>query len=229
MGTALPKEEEFALASFGLESMVSGFYFPQNYVSNFQQTVVFKGDSAAESNWKINFDYFLRKLTLANKGRRLLLKSPANTGRIKQILELYPDAKFLHIHRNPYEVYASTLHLFSKMLPILSFQKIKKEIVEEAVLVCYEELYRKYFEEKALIPLGNLVEINYSNFVKDPLARLEDVYSDLSITGYDKAIPKIKEELNEYKDYKTNKFELSEETKSKIYKRWKFAFDALGY
>jgi omega-hydroxy-beta-dihydromenaquinone-9 sulfotransferase len=229
MGTEHPKEEEFALVSYGPESMISGFYFPKNYTKIFKEEVLFKSNETAERNWKKHFDYFLKKLSYANNGKRLLLKSPANTGRIKQILALYPDAKFIHIHRNPYEVYSSTIHLFQKMLPMLSFQKIKKEAVKHSVFECYSELYKKYLDEFKLIPSGNLIEIGYKEFTHEPISSLEKIYAALQLNGFSVALPFIQEELNEYTNYEKNKFELSPESKEEIAKEWKFAFEAFGY
>ena len=155
MGTMLPKEEEFAIAAFGPESMVTGYLFPSNFLKNFRHNILFSyPNSNAESNWKKHFDYFVRKLSFANNGKQLLLKSPANTARIKQILDLYPDAKFIHIYRNPYSVYQSYFHLFNKLLPMLSFQQISDEAIEEMIFVSYQELFEKYFNEKELIDLS---------------------------------------------------------------------------
>ena len=53
MGSEQPKEEEFALVSFGVESMISGFYFPKNFVQNFKEEVLFHSNEKAEKNWKI--------------------------------------------------------------------------------------------------------------------------------------------------------------------------------
>ncbi|MCX6274849.1 MAG: sulfotransferase, partial [Bacteroidetes bacterium] len=163
MGTELPKEEEFALVAYGCESMVSGYYFPKNFVRNLEKNVLFKNNSSAEKNWKKNFDHFLRKLTFANGDKKLLLKSPANTARVKEILSLYPAAKFIHIYRNPYDVFQSHLHLFKKLLPMLSFQEISDAELEEIVFSTYILIYEKYFGEKNLIPKGNLVEIRYED------------------------------------------------------------------
>ena len=58
---------------------------------------------------------------------------------------------------------------------------------------------------------------------------LEKIYAALSLTGFSEAMPFIEKELNEYKNYETNKFSLSEKTKSKIAERWKFAFEEFGY
>lgn len=46
----------------------------------------------------------------------LILKSPAHTARLKLLHELFPQARFVHISRNPYEIYQSTKKLFRDLL-----------------------------------------------------------------------------------------------------------------
>jgi omega-hydroxy-beta-dihydromenaquinone-9 sulfotransferase len=121
------------------------------------------------------------------------------------------------------------MHLFEKMLPILSFQKIKKEAVKHSVFECYSELYKKYLDEYKLIPSANLVEIGYKEFTHEPISSLEKIYSALQLNGFTEALPFIQEELNEYTNYEKNKFEISHESKEEIAHQWKFAFDAFGY
>ena len=229
MGTELPKEEEFALVAYGIESLVTGYYFPKNFVRNLKQNVLFKNNPSAEKNWKKNFDHFLRKLTLVNGDKKLLLKSPANTARVKEILSLYPDAKFIHIYRNPYDVFQSHLHLFKKLLPMLSLQEISDEELEEIVFSTYINLYQKYFNERMLIPKDNLVEVRYEEFVTDPLHGLERIYKDLSLPGYENAKTHIAEELKYYKDYSKNKFTMENALAEKIALRLQFAFQKLDY
>src|SRR5687768_18104609 len=43
---------------------------------------------------------------------RSILKSPPHTCRVPTLLRLFPDARFVHIVRDPYAVYPSTLHLW---------------------------------------------------------------------------------------------------------------------
>lgn len=229
MGTDLPKEEEFALVAYGSESMVTGYYFPKNFVRNLKQNVLFKNNPFAEKNWKKNFDHFLRKLTFANGDKKLLLKSPANTARVKEILSLYPDAKFIHIYRNPYDVFQSHLHLFKKLLPMLSFQEISDEELGEIVFSTYILIYEKYFGEKNLIPKGNLVEIRYEDFVAEPLHQIENIYKAISLPGFENAKPLMEAELKTYRNYEKNIFMMDDALAVKIAERFSFAFEKLGY
>jgi len=229
MGSDLPKEEEFALAAYGPESMVTGYYFPKSFIRNFRKNVLFENNAAGEKKWKKHFDYFLHKLALANGNKKLLLKSPANTARIKQILSLYPDAKFIHIYRNPFDVFQSHLHLFKKLLPMLSFQEISDAELEEIVFTTYILIHEKYFSEINLIPGGNLVEVRYEDFVADPLNRFEKIYKSLSLDGFENAKPFFEEELKSYANYSKNKFTLNDELADKIAERFRFVFEKFGY
>lgn len=230
MGSELPKEEEFAMALSGSESLVAGYYFPRRFLKNLKRYVCFEGGkSSDEQNWKFNYDYFLRKLSYVNPGKNLLMKSPGNTGRIKQLLELYPEARFVHISRNPFDVYQSNVHLYKKILPLFSFQHVKQEEVEAFVLEGYKVLLKKYLKDKELIPPNKLVEIRYEEFVADPLTEMEKLYAKLGLGEFSKAKEYIAGELNDYKNYERNKFELSVIDKEKVSSHWKFAFDAFAY
>ncbi len=229
MGAELPKEEEFALAAYGCESMVTGYYFPKYFIKNFQKNVLFANNPAAEKKWKKHFDYFLHKLSVVNGDKHLLLKSPANTARVNEILSLYPDAKFIHIYRNPFDVFQSHLHLFKKLLPMLSFQHISDEELEEIVFSTYISIHEKYFSEKDLIPKNNLVEVKYEDFVGNPIRELEHIYKNLSLPGFEKAKPLIEEDLKSYKDYSRNKFSMEDDLAEKIAARFRFAFMKFGY
>ena len=81
------------------------------------------------ARWIECFMFFLRKVALlgamqdgsnlaggrpgtaGTAGRRMLLKSPVHTARIKLLLELFPDAQFLYIHRDPFTVFKSAAHM----------------------------------------------------------------------------------------------------------------------
>ena len=80
----------------------------------------------------------------------LFLKNPHNTSRVKELLELYPKAKFIFIHRNPYDVYHSTLHLFRKMVSSQFLQDFSEEQISERVLYAYWTTLQKYIADQTL-------------------------------------------------------------------------------
>lgn len=230
-GATLPIEEEFAMGSISHTSWVHGLYFPKNIYKAFDEYVTFtKGDSEIKNHWKEHFDFFLKKLSFRYKGKRLLLKSPANTGRLKELYELYPDARFIHIHRNPMEVYLSNERLYEKILPLIGFQKVTSEFMQEHILYAYEEMYKKYLHDKSFIPDDHIVEISYESFVTSPLDAIHQIYNHLGLDGLSTALPLLAKELQGSANYKPNIYNnLDAEKQAEIKKRWVFAFEAFDY
>src|SRR5260370_10822367 len=105
----LPNEDEIALGVSTSLSPYMGVIFPRRREC-YDRYLTFQGVPDEEIRaWKSAFTLFLKKLTWKHD-RPIILKSPAHTCRIRLLLELFPDAKFVHIHRNPYVVFQSTDH-----------------------------------------------------------------------------------------------------------------------
>ncbi len=229
MDTMLPKEEEFALSAISDASMINGFYFPKNAMQYFNDYVLFNGKTTHAVEWKKKLLFFLQKVQYGQESKQLLIKSPFNTGRIKQILELFPDAKFIHIHRNPYEVYYSNEKLHEAIIPAFSFQKVSSEHMERFVFDSYRLIYNRYFEDSKLISEGNLVAISYDKLVENPIATLNSIYNALSIEGFDASEEKFNLEVANYKGYIKNSHNKNNAKDKQIYKEWSVVFEKLGY
>jgi hypothetical protein len=229
MGADLPKEVEFAMCNIGIESMSNGCFFPKKFSTYFDRFVLFQGPEKELRNWKKNYLWFLKKLTLKNKGKRLLLKSPFNTGRIKILLELFPDAKFIFIHRHPFNVFSSNGRLYEGILPKLAFHEISDEEMEQHVFYTYRETMKAYLEQKELIPQGNLLEIAYEAYFKDQKTHLKRIYDQLQLGNVDHIWPTFEAEIRKYDNYKTNKYQLTEAEEEKVYQHWQIAFQTFGY
>ena len=227
---SFPYEEEYALANLSPYSFYNGWYFPKNMERYFRKYVLFdSAPSEAIEEWKKTYRYLLQKETCKHNGKRILLKSPVNTGRIKLLLELFPDAQFIHICRNPYEVYLSTWRLYEKILPIFAFQHIERDVMDHIILSFYKGVYERYLEERHLIPRENLAEIRYEEFYRDPVVNLEPIYEQLGITHFHRAKPAFQKFADGYKNYRPNHYDIGDDIREKIYREWKFAFDAFGY
>src|SRR5262249_32216080 len=98
-----PNEDEFALCGMTLCSPYIGLVFPRRqgrYAPFLPSRGVAEG---VVTGWKAALVLFLKKLTW-KYGRPLVLKSPPHPCRIRLLLDLFPDARFVHIRRNPYDV-----------------------------------------------------------------------------------------------------------------------------
>jgi hypothetical protein len=230
MDADLPYEEEYAIANLSPYSFYHGWYFPNRIDHYFEQHVISNvNENGTIEKWKQVYCYFLKKISYKNNGKRIMLKSLVNTGKIKLILEMFPDAKFIHIYRNPYKVYLSTWKLYKKILPMFSFQHVKIEQLDNLIIKFYKKLYTKYVEEKKLIPRENIVEIKYEFFVKEPVKTLELVYKKLGLNGFEEAKSSLEKYVRKHKNYQADTYSLDKNTKEKIFKEWEFAFKEFGY
>lgn len=230
METSLPYEEEYAVANLCPYSFYHGWYFPKNLYSYFKKYVLFENiNKEIIDQWKKNYLFLIKKISYKYSCRRILLKSLVNTARIKLLLEIFPDAQFIHLSRHPLKVYLSTWKLYKKILPIFSFQKIDIEELDHYILEIYKDLYTQYFKEKHLIPKDNLIELQYETFVQDPLSALETIYSRFHLPGYKKAHPFFTKYIEKHRNYQSGTYNYGDELKEKIYKNWHFAFKKFGY
>lgn len=225
-----PYEEEAGLAAVGRLSFFHCIHFPKNAEEQFLKSVLFEGASQKEIvSWKENYDYLLRSVSFANKGKRLLLKNPANTARIETLLEMFPDAKFIHIYRNPYNVYFSTKKMRRQVLDIFALQSTTDEDLEYHVINDYIRVMKKYFDTKDKIPKKNLVEISYEDLEKNPVEQMELIYNELGIDGFEEAKPFFEQYLKRQEKYKKNVHSIGKKDLDYIKKHWAFTINAWGY
>jgi hypothetical protein len=183
----------------------------------------------AAAEWKRKYVRLLRVATIHARGRRLLLKNPVNTARVRLLLELFPDAKFVHVHRSPYEVFASTRDLHRSLLAVTSLQDEREADVEEAVYGLYEDMMRRYLVDRRAIPTGNLVEVRFGDLEADPVGTLRRVYARLGLSGFDEAEPAFRAHVAAQAGSRENGSDVTPAEAARIERRWGFAFDAFVY
>jgi len=86
-----------------------------------------------------NLSAFYKNSNLCESWKRLLSKNPPNTARITALLELFPEASFIHIYRSPYKVYLSTKKMRRNVLDKLALQNASEEDIEQQVIQIISE------------------------------------------------------------------------------------------
>ena len=226
-----PQEEEHPLTNLTEKSGMQIFFFPKNR-SYFDKYNVFEGTTEKEmKDWKKIYLKMLKQISLfQGKEKQLLLKNPHNTGRVKILLQLFPNAKFIFIHRNPYEVYSSTKYLYQKAVKTQFLQEFSEKEIEERIIYCYEKSMQKYLDDKHLIPEDSLYEISFNELETQPINSLEKMYSKLNISDFNKNKTHFQTYLETVKSYKKNQLvDIPTEVKDQINTRWKFAFENWKY
>ena len=225
-----PQEDEFGLANLSEHAFIHTFSLPREADEIFERSVLFEGLSGrARARWIATYVKLLRIATLANGGKRLVVKNCAHSARIPALLELFPDAKFIHIHRNPYEVFLSTRHMHRTVLPRSQLQEIEPDQVEAHVLRFYDRLMRRFLADRSLIPKGNLVDVRFEELEASPVEQLQHVYDGLGLPEFAAAQPDFCAYVDSVAGYRKNAYELDDEVIAKVNQHWPYVFEAWGY
>ena len=227
-----PEEEDLAIANMSPYSYLHMYSYPRRATYFFEKYVTYFNNlpESIISEWKEIYLTILRKATLKAGGKQLVIKNCADSARIKPLLELFPNAKFIHIYRNPYNIFRSTQHLYRVVMERAQLQEVGQGEHENWVLLFYAQLMQKLLADKSLIPAGNLVEVRYEDLDKEPLAQLRKVYETLSLPGFAEAEPAFRAYLASIANYqKLAHKQLDDNVITKVNRNWHFAFDALGY
>jgi len=224
-----PMEDEVALCVMTFLSPYMGLVLPRGN-GEYDPYLTFRGVAPEEvERWKAAFTYFLKKLTY-KYNRPLVLKSPPHTSRLRLLLEMFPDARFIHIHRNPYTVFQSTKHLLQRIGPLFHLQRPDAGDIDGEIIRRYTEMYDAFFEERGLIRTGRFHEIGFEALEEDTLGQMENVYRALNLGGYSDVEPALREYVALGRDYRKNTYrELPAELRQRIATAWRRSFNEWDY
>ncbi|MDG6219222.1 MAG: sulfotransferase, partial [Candidatus Thermoplasmatota archaeon] len=228
MGAEEPTEEEYSIGAFTKYGYYNGFIFPRNF-DLYTRYLTFEDMTKDLEKWKKAYYYFVQKMTLKYNGKQLLLKNPTNSYRIKHLLEMFPNAKFIHTHRNPYEVFLSTMKFFDEVFALYTLQPWDKKKMELDILQNYKLLYQYLDRDLALIPKDRIIHVRYSDFIPSPMDMLEEIYKKLNVEGFEEYKQDFQAYVDSQKQYKPNKHQISDKVIFKVNKYWKEMRENYGY
>ncbi|MCA9035368.1 MAG: sulfotransferase [Planctomycetaceae bacterium] len=211
LGIDEPMSEDFALAGMTHMSHYLNYFFPKIAERTFRETVLFEGSSDFDrEHWGTWYDFLLKKVSFASGGRRLLLKNPPNVGRIQEVLRRYPDAKFIHVYRNPWLVHASTMKLMDRFVQQMAFHPCTKEDIEQFVSIRYQLIMEQWMKDRSLIPAENLIEIRHEDMTSDPMPLIENVYRKFDLPGWDDLRPRMQAYVDSLQGYVNNEYKFDD-------------------
>jgi hypothetical protein len=223
-----PHEEEMALAALTGVSPYLRILFPVTASDGYSAVDPGQLPPSALAVWQEAFRLFMKKLSFS-KGKRIVLKSPPNLGRIPILLKMFPGAKFVHITRNPYVVYQSFQKNWRRGHALSHLQKPDPLVINELILSWYTDLFALFEQDRRLIPPGDLHELRFEDLETSPRESLQTLYQELSLPGFEDFWPQASVYLEGLAGYKKNTYTLTEEVRVTVNQRWRFFFERYGY
>ena len=184
-----PQEDEFALCMLGQPSPYLTIAFP-NSAPQYPEYLDLDGVPAAKvRSWKRTLLGFLKRIAFRDP-RRLVLKSPPHTARIAVLKEMFPNALFIHIVRDPYVVFPSTVNLWRTLGARRPCKSRTTRAWRKQVFSTFTRMYEKLEEGKKLLDPEQFYETEIRGPGGRPCARDgQACYDHLQLGGFQKYLP----------------------------------------
>jgi len=184
--------------------------------------------AAERRAWKKTFVWFLQRLTVKDP-RRLVLKSPTHTARVKTLLELFPDAQFVHIIRDPFVVVPSTLMMWERMSDAMGLNTNCREDLEDHLFRLSARMHARFEVDRRQVSPTQICDVHFEQLVEDPVGTIEGIYSQLRLGDFERVRSKLADYVEQTKGYRRNQHEISTALRDKIAEHWSEYLERYGY
>jgi hypothetical protein len=177
-----PQEDEFALFRLTGISPLKGLVYPASdgrYFLASDQTFM-PVEHEEILRWKSALTWFVR-LVEGRSGRRPLFKNPYHSLRIDLLKEMFPNAAFIHLRRNPKDVIPSTMRMWSIIGPNNILRGKWRDPSMEEVIDVYNRLERRTAEQLSTVLDNRKIEVSFEELEKEPIEVLQAVYQQFDM------------------------------------------------
>lgn len=198
MDMDFPQEEEFGMMNVQPNTIYKFFIYPVDF-DRIIDKELFPADISPQeqAQWRKEYAGMIAKAAINTGGRRFIGKNPCNLTRIRLLRQMYPDAKFIFIHRDPYQVVESLYRFILSIFPGVQLQDTPAGFTREKVAILYQKIMHSYFRERENIPPSDLFEISMEDFLRDKTGHLRTIYKIFGLGDFERALPGVEKYLSE--------------------------------
>jgi len=230
LGLDEPMSEDFGMVGMSDRTHYSSYFFPRIAERAFRETVLFEGvGDRGRRRYQNDYLGMLKKVLCETGNRQLVLKNPPNTGRVPEVLEMFPDAKIIFVRRNPWVVHASTVRLMQRFLEKFALQDYDEREIETFVSMRMELIMKKWLADKSLIPADNLIEVRHEDVIRDQMNIVEDIYRRFDLPGWAGQQPRLQKYVDSVSDYTNNEYTFDPDYLARIRPHVEFLAKEWGY
>lgn len=184
IGPEWPAEDDFALCNWaGTSSLPGRFIVPQMH-AHYSRYHSLEGLTERERwRWRrMQWAFCWKMAALAGK-RKILLKTPSHTARVRELVDLFGPGrvKFIHIRRDADAVIRSNVAMHDR-LHVYNLQDAPdSDVSADRIVNEYAQTEALYEAQAAELRPGDLVEIRYEDLVADPMGEARRAYKQLGL------------------------------------------------
>lgn len=227
---AMPQEEEIALDCMGGHSPYLYLHFPRSARHTLDYLFVDERlEPGRREAWKREFMRMLKTASFHMGTKPLLLKSPSNTSRITALLEMFPEARFVYIQRDPYDTVRSYEYLLRMMNDWHALQRVDFDELLATQLEVYNQMAKAYLDQRKAIPEGRLVEILYEDLEQHKVEQIQHIYEALGLDGFAEFKPRLESYVDSIAGFEKNPSHVSDAIVDMVNTHVPFLVSEYGY
>jgi hypothetical protein len=228
LGMDEPQEDEYAIYRITRFSPLERLVFPKKSNYFLLDLPSFLPDNSQLIDWENKFMWYLRKLFLMS-GKPIVSKNPFNSLRINELRKLFPEARFIHIYRHPFNVIPSTIHMWNIVQQQNSLNRLAGKPVLDEVVTVFDRILSAVRKDTASLPEEKFYEMCFENLESDPVMEITKLYKAFNLNYNNAFEEKLKLFLSVIKGFQKNTFHLSKDEKTFIRQRLGHHMDHYGY
>lgn len=121
---------------------------------------------------------FLQYLQHGERARRWVLKSPIHVRFLEEIIEVFPDALFVHCHRDTAKIYPS----IANMARVLRSKYADLPPGKGAIASDYDGTWKAAYEFRQRPEMkGRFIDVRFLDFQADPLGTVDRIYDGFGL------------------------------------------------
>lgn len=122
----------------------------------------------------------LQLIGLPDRDRRWVLKNPSHLFALDELLAVYPDALIIQTHRPPRTIVPSVCSLAEQATEGWS-EKFRGSVIGESQLELWARGLEQFTAARAQHDPAQFIDVDYHDFVADPLGTVEGVYTHFGL------------------------------------------------
>ena len=170
---------------------------------------------------------FLQSLQSGGGSCRWLLKAPSHLFTLRELFDVYPDARIIRTHRDPLKTLPSAISLMGT-IKWIRCQEVDMSAAPALVPGGYAYIFQKEIEwrQSGVLPDDRFIDVHFDDVVRDPVGTVGGVYERL---GWDYT-PEARRRVGDYAKAKpkdsrgVHRYSLSEVGLDATRERDRFAF-----